>query len=85
MRVTILLIALLATSSGAFAAQRSDALSPFWQNNFESAQMTHSAIVRTGPGTYDRVVRDQSQCDRDEQLVPVWSRPGYYTCEEEYN
>src|SRR5712671_984959 len=80
-RTAVLLISLVATSSGVFAAQRSHALSPSWQDSFEGVA-NRSAIVRTGPNTIERVVRDQSQCDKGEQLAPAWNKPGYYTCEE---
>src|SRR5258708_32593506 len=82
MRTAVLLISLVATSSGAFAAPRSHALSPSWQDRFDGVTMNHSAIVRTGPNTFERVVRDQGQCDKGEELAPAGNTPGYYTCEE---
>ena len=37
-----------------------------------------SAILSTGPGTYDRFVRSQAECGRDEVEIPTWSASGAF-------
>ncbi len=33
-----------------------------------------AAVLRTGPTTYDRYVRDASYCTRQERIQPAWVR-----------
>ena len=84
---TLTILALLALSPAAYASE----LSPAWQNSFDYGSRGNSAIVRTGPNTFDRLVRDQGQCSKGEQLMPAWTAStssGHflgYTCEAVYD
>jgi hypothetical protein len=65
---------LLSLSSAAFATDRST-----YRATLEAGASTpRSGIVSTGPGTYERFVRDQSQCSRDEVEIPTWSASGVF-------
>jgi len=67
-------VACLTLSSAAFATDRST-----YRATLETGDSSpRSAILSTGPGTYDRFVRDQSQCSRDEVEIPTWSASGVF-------
>jgi len=65
-------MAFLAMSSGAFAGERVIAISPSWQAIYNDVTTGGSAIERTSASTFERIVRDQGQCSKGEQVAPAW-------------
>ena len=72
MRKAFLVLAFVASASGADAQQR-----PFTPNLYcgQAQQIVFSrgaAVLGTGTYTYDRYVRDRGFCQIDETIEPAW-------------
>jgi hypothetical protein len=86
--IVIALVAIMTTSSAGFAKEDLTTMSSYLGNSANEVAANDSAAAKPRSDNATRLVHDQSQCARGEQLTPVWTnssdkRQGLlgYTCE----
>jgi len=74
MKPVLVSIAVIGFASGAMAQSGATTLTMTCAAARRIVAAQGAAVLRTGPMTYDRYVRDSSFCERQETTQPAWVR-----------
>ena len=66
------LVAIATTSSVGFAKEDMTTMSSYWGNSANEVAVNDARVLKAAPYSMPRLVHDQGQCARGEQLTPVW-------------